>query len=813
MEHRGEKLSSSSTADIHGTTPAELSSDRLQSPALQPAATSSSFDNTESHPPVLSLRGETLEFTSHSNQNVTGSFRPEAGKSGILNSTSGTSAISAGASFSPGRNGSISGSSGSGSRVPSFFPFTTPTAPFPPSPSSPSPSPPRTKSIFQASSRSFVREVCPGLGSIDGQLPPRTLRSSPQALLEAVPSLEDVEGGKNDASGHAGSGSMSSALPVETDQSRIEGGQSNRTRNDQNASIPQERNNDIFRTSSIGKNDSAPIVTANTSGAASLETIDDEIMPPNHSSFMEFQLDPDEQCFGSQGAIVSTSKNSGRNDRSSDSETEQMAGSFVRQVDDPVARKIAEMSDPTIQANRWTKFGESTSKTSHSFDKDKSKMTFGNLRSNNANQNYLETNNSDAEPVPIHYLQLSAEIGFDDDHQLKTNAVHETKGRQSDSGESLPHLETCAVENLPVPLHYLEATHNDDKPNSDWVNFDKSVFPSSSEAKIKEFLGISTKETADNTFLNTVPKDTLHSDGSMIIPPDDDSKDCIFQSDDSCRLESADTSLGAADGQLATSQERTDRLGNNQDQYRSNLPVASPVDEPDLYEAVEFDPDAKTPTYHNRKYLCLGSFALLIIGAVVSLSVVFGTKEATTRAIINSPRATSSPTSSPTSWRELSGITEEIESNVLRRNATFQDMTANNPRKLALEWILYVDELQLEVFDSNLHQRYILALLAFSLDSVAWKNCGDAETADEETGLCMIATDEGEYEKGSAPWLSGFDECDWYGVTCIDGYVRQLELEDNFLIGEIVPEVAGLGDHLGYLALNGNCLYGVRFLC
>mmetsp|Transcript_16300 Transcript_16300/g.33955 ORF Transcript_16300/g.33955 Transcript_16300/m.33955 type:complete len:1126 (-) Transcript_16300:34-3411(-) len=814
MDHQGKINSSSSTPDIRSITSSTSGSSRLS--AIQHASTSS-FDSTDSHPPSLSFGGKSLKFTSYSKQNVRGIFRPEAGKSDIqpvvTSTTSGTSASSAGGPFSHVVSSSSS-STRSLSRVRGLFPFTTPPTPSPPSPSSPWPPSPRPKSISRASCRGI--EVCPGLGWIEGQLPLRTSGSSTQAHHETVKSFEAFGEGKKNVSNYSNCDSMNSALAVEAGQHEEEGGKSNTAENEQNAFIPHGRIDDIVRPSSMGENeaDPAPVETASTKGATSLETIDDETLPPNHLSFMGLHFDSDEEYVGSQEAVMSTPVSAGENSRTPNSKTEYMAKSSDPQVDgisDPVAIKIAQMADPKINAKRWTRFGGSMAETSHSFDENKSKKMFGNSNPNIATQVVLETHNSDSEPVPIHYLQLSTETGFDDGHSRESQAVKDSKGRQSGSGEGLPYLETCTVENLPVPLHYVEARQNDDQPNSVWVNFENSVFHSSFQRKGNDFLSFSTKEIddknrrKDEAFLSMLNKD--NSDGSMIVPPDADSKDSISQSDDSQRA-SVESSLGAADEQGATDQERRYRLGNNQEEYRPGLAVASPVDEPDLYEAVEYDPFAKTPTYHNRKYLCLEAFALLVIGAAVSLSVVFGTKEATTRSGIKSPAQSSPPSFSPTSGRELSGITEEVEENVLRRGATFQDMTASDPRILALEWILYDDEKQLEVFDFNLHQRYVLALLAFSLDSVAWKNCGDSESADKETGLCNIISAKDDYDEEKAPWLSGFDECDWYGVTCIDGFVWQLKLDDNYLIGEIVPEVASLGDHLGVLDLTYNCLYG-----
>lgn len=100
----------------------------------------------------------------------------------------------------------------------------------------------------------------------------------------------------------------------------------------------------------------------------------------------------------------------------------------------------------------------------------------------------------------------------------------------------------------------------------------------------------------------------------------------------------------------------------------------------------------------------------------------------------------------------ITEIENSIESHVLQRNATFHFMSRTDPRFLALDWILNNDEMELKVSDSNLYQRYILALLAFRFSSLEWTN-----------------------------WLTGTDECEWYGVTCDDdGTVIGLEVGEIY---------------------------------
>ena len=138
----------------------------------------------------------------------------------------------------------------------------------------------------------------------------------------------------------------------------------------------------------------------------------------------------------------------------------------------------------------------------------------------------------------------------------------------------------------------------------------------------------------------------------------------------------------------------------------------------------------------------------------------------------------------PVSERELSEIELYIQSNVLQRNASWDDMANDDPRYLALNWILHQDKLQLESLDERLSQRYICALLAFSFDSLAWNFCGNhtlpGNAGEEHAASSCLATDHIGQEKNYSVWLSDTYGCDWYGVTCENETVIGLELSKIF---------------------------------
>ena len=106
-------------------------------------------------------------------------------------------------------------------------------------------------------------------------------------------------------------------------------------------------------------------------------------------------------------------------------------------------------------------------------------------------------------------------------------------------------------------------------------------------------------------------------------------------------------------------------------------------------------------------------------------------------------------------WDEVS-IEQNIEAKALHRGVTFDELSETDSRSSALNWLLHEDQMQLHQLDSNLIQRYTLALLAFEF---------------------------GPDFTSSVDWLSDEDECIWYGVNCTaDGNVGKLELGESLFL-------------------------------
>lgn len=129
--------------------------------------------------------------------------------------------------------------------------------------------------------------------------------------------------------------------------------------------------------------------------------------------------------------------------------------------------------------------------------------------------------------------------------------------------------------------------------------------------------------------------------------------------------------------------------------------------------------------------------------------------------------ATESPIVNRTDDSRVSLFMRKFEDEVLQRDATFDDLGSDDPRNLALDWILNDDQMNLGLDSMNLNQRYVLALIAFSLDSKAWGAI--------EEGSVIGNSD----VDGKSTWLSSIDECSWYNVSCTGGLVTGIQLGEE----------------------------------
>jgi len=129
------------------------------------------------------------------------------------------------------------------------------------------------------------------------------------------------------------------------------------------------------------------------------------------------------------------------------------------------------------------------------------------------------------------------------------------------------------------------------------------------------------------------------------------------------------------------------------------------------------------------------------------------------------------PTTSPTARCNITPverstlISDHMKLNVVENTNDLID--TSSPESLALNWIINEDPQYLCPDDPELNQRYIATLLYYSMGGDGW-----------------IA---------STNFLTGVDECEWFGLSCNgDGSIYNIDLDDNNLTGTIPPEIRDL---------------------
>ena len=140
------------------------------------------------------------------------------------------------------------------------------------------------------------------------------------------------------------------------------------------------------------------------------------------------------------------------------------------------------------------------------------------------------------------------------------------------------------------------------------------------------------------------------------------------------------------------------------------------------------------------------------------------------------------PTSVPTSWDR----NVHIKNTVLTISGSVA-LDGSTSQNAAMRWLLHNDtRLSQRSGDndsSSLKQRYVLALMYFSLHGEHWKKSGG--------------------------FLSGRGECEWVGVKCnhSSNIVTEINLRDNNLTGRLPDEIFELTS-LKLLDLEYNLIYG-----
>lgn len=198
--------------------------------------------------------------------------------------------------------------------------------------------------------------------------------------------------------------------------------------------------------------------------------------------------------------------------------------------------------------------------------------------------------------------------------------------------------------------------------------------------------------------------------------------------------------------------------------------------------------------------LCSALVAGVVIGGVCASGMCSSvevpepetTRTSSTSQPINVSPTTSSPSfapsASPTSENLLRGavITPFINNITFSsENIVYPLQGTPSPEDRALAWIIEKDPLRLspETDASRLQQRYALLTLWFQ--------------SNQETDPWTL----------SAGWLTAENECVWNGITCVDGFVTEIDLRDNNLRGSIPPDMALLS-FVYFVVLEDNKMSG-----
>jgi hypothetical protein len=197
-------------------------------------------------------------------------------------------------------------------------------------------------------------------------------------------------------------------------------------------------------------------------------------------------------------------------------------------------------------------------------------------------------------------------------------------------------------------------------------------------------------------------------------------------------------------------------------------------EEEDMYipSAVEFDPDAKPPTYKNRRFRFYACLAILV--------VIVGTITASVGATLT--QGTDSAPEEDIPYRATLGIRESIERIV--GSEKLDDM--NSPYRKALDWVQDKDPLALGPDTANFIQRY-LAVYFFYATSIKqpWSGgCNPPINGENDTCIYTRLASLDPVSYTAIPWnrwLSKEFECSWAGIYCDDGgQIRSMEFSTYY---------------------------------
>jgi len=206
------------------------------------------------------------------------------------------------------------------------------------------------------------------------------------------------------------------------------------------------------------------------------------------------------------------------------------------------------------------------------------------------------------------------------------------------------------------------------------------------------------------------------------------------------------------------------------DAFRSELPVAYPVEPDSNYnhshslQAVYAEPVIFSKNHENslprrKTYIIMMIFVTAIIAVIIGITV-------------------------PVTKNKNTGQGEDRKKSILGQLENVSGSSVhdvNQPQGRAASWLLHDDERKIESTDSQLIQRYALAVLYFATGGDDyWTFCSRSRSDNNgNNSSCIYGEDENAYEKRTASsYLSKDHECLWMGSTCLglEGEIRTLSI-------------------------------------
>ena len=153
-----------------------------------------------------------------------------------------------------------------------------------------------------------------------------------------------------------------------------------------------------------------------------------------------------------------------------------------------------------------------------------------------------------------------------------------------------------------------------------------------------------------------------------------------------------------------------------------------------------------------KRYLCFAFLCMCLIAVAIVVPVVsvVSKKEPVAPTIPPAEAPSMTPSVAPTSIR-LDAVVDRL----IPVSGEEAFMNKSSPQYLAADWVADLDPLMLSIEDPKLVQRYILAVLYFSMNGDEWESCGRNDR------VCAGNTD-------ATTWLSDSDECTWLANRCKD---------------------------------------------